>query len=274
MTKLGIESISVFGLPRVEFVELARDLGCSYVTTGLESRGANPFGYPGFSLREREARRELVSAMDACGVSVSLGEGFLVQPGVNAGEASAADLELMAELGVTRILTVSFEPDFQRNVDQFGALAETASRFGIETLLEFVPIFAIADLATGHELVRKVARPDFRLLVDTMHVARCGASAADLAAIDPELIGYVQLCDAPLKPAIADYMEEAMYERMVPGEGELPLLDMLAALPRDRVLGLEVPLRAEAVAAGAPHEPFGRCVAATRSLLSRLDAPR
>lgn len=272
MKELGIESISVFGMPRVEYVKLARDLGCSYVTTGLQSHGANPFGYPGFSLREPAARREMREAMDADGVSISLGEGFLVQPGAEAGPAAAADLELMAELGVRRILAISFEPDFQRNVEQFGALAETAARFGIETLLEFVPIFAVADLATAHALVRQVGRADFRILVDTMHVARCGATAADLAAIDPELIGYVQLCDAPLKPAIPDYMEEAMYERMVPGEGELPLKAMLAALPRDRVIGLEVPMRAEAQAGAGAHERLGRCVEATRRLLAEVEA--
>ena len=36
MNRLGIENISVFGLPPVEFVNLAADLGCRYISTGLE----------------------------------------------------------------------------------------------------------------------------------------------------------------------------------------------------------------------------------------------
>jgi hypothetical protein len=35
--RLGIEFLSVFGLPPVEFVNLAADLGCRYISTGLRS---------------------------------------------------------------------------------------------------------------------------------------------------------------------------------------------------------------------------------------------
>jgi sugar phosphate isomerase/epimerase len=276
MQDLGIEMISFFGMPPVPSVELARDLGCRHISLGLRQMDFDPHGYPRFSLRDPALKRELLAAMDDCGVSISLGEGFLVAPGAESRETWAADLELMAGLGVKRINSVSFEPDRQRNIDQFGLLAETAAGFGIETLVEFVPIFSVPDLPAALDLVRQVGRPDFRILVDTMHVGRTGATAADLAAIDPALIGYIQLCDAPLQPQNPgfmdpDYMDEAMHQRQVPGEGELPLLDMLAALPRDRVIGLEIPLRSEALAGVGPRERLGRCVAAARDLLARLD---
>ena len=35
MDRLGVEFLSVFGLPPVEFVNLAADLGCHYISTGL-----------------------------------------------------------------------------------------------------------------------------------------------------------------------------------------------------------------------------------------------
>jgi hypothetical protein len=38
-----------------------------------------------------------------------------------------------------------------------------------------------------------------------------------LPPLDPNLIGYVQLCDVPLVSKHSTYMEEALYERMVPG---------------------------------------------------------
>jgi hypothetical protein len=41
---LGIENISVFALSPVEFVNLAADLGCRYISTGLESLDYNPHG--------------------------------------------------------------------------------------------------------------------------------------------------------------------------------------------------------------------------------------
>jgi sugar phosphate isomerase/epimerase len=271
MDRLGIEFISVFGMPPVAFVELARDLGVRHVTTGLQPMDYNPHDYPRWSLRDPETRRQMSKAMDDCGVSLSGGEGFLVQPDADAREFNLANLEAMAELGARRVNSVSFETDFQRNVDQFGVLAETAAQFGIEVMIEFVPIFAVADLATAHRIVQAVGRPDLKLMIDTMHVARCGATAQDLAAIAPEAIGYVQLCDCPVKPVIPDYMDEAMYQRLAPGDGELALRDMLAAVPRDRIVGLEIPLRSQAQAGVQPREALSRCVAAARRLLSELD---
>jgi sugar phosphate isomerase/epimerase len=271
MADLGIEYISVFGLPPVQFVELAADIGCRYITTALQPGHYNPHGYPKFSLREDKAlRREMLAAMRERRVSLSLGEGLGIRENIDVRATHAADLDVMRELGVQRINVVSLDPDLARSFDQLGALTEMAAAVGIETVVEFVPIFTICDLPTALAAIRHVGRRDCRLLIDTMHFGRTGGRISDLAELDPELIGYVQLCDAPLVPAISSYMEEAMYERAVPGEGELPLLDILAALPRDRVIGLEVPLRREAEAGVGPRERMARCVQAARTIISQL----
>ena len=124
MDRIGIEFLSVFGLPPVEFVTLAADLGCQYISTGLMSVPYNPPTYPPFSLRDDPAlRREMVAAMRDRGVSISLGEGLLVRNGADVRDL-ATDLAIMAELGVGRINTVSFDAEFTRSVDQFGVLAE------------------------------------------------------------------------------------------------------------------------------------------------------
>ena len=269
---LGIENISVFNLPPVEFVTLAADLGVQHISTGLMSYGYNPHGYAPYSLLEdAPLRREMIAAMRDRGVSISLGEGFTVRPGRVAGDY-AATLDVMGELGVTRINSVSMDPDLNRTFDQFAALAELASARGFETTIELSPNLTIGDLPTALAAVRHVARPDFKLLIDTMHLRRSGAAAADIAAVDPALIGYVQICDAPLEPRFESYFEEAMHERMAPGTGELGLLELVAALPRDRVYALEVPLRTEAAAGLGPHERLGKCVEATRALFAKLDS--
>jgi sugar phosphate isomerase/epimerase len=115
-----------------------------------------------------------------------------------------------------------------------------------------------------------VGRPDFRLLIDTMHVLRSGSTPDDVAALDPKLIAYVQLSDAPLAPRFDSYMEEAMFERMVPGEGELPLRELLAVLPDGLVISLEVPQRSLAEAGIGPEARLGHCVEATRALLAEV----
>jgi sugar phosphate isomerase/epimerase len=268
---LGIEFISVFGLPPVQFINLAADLGFRHVGMMLTPMPFNPHGYPTWSLREDAALlRETVAAMDDRGVSISLGEGFFARPGVDL-RNSAPDLELMCQLGVKRIGTLSVDPDLNRAFDQFAVLAEMAAALGMELVVEFGPRLAISDLPTAVAAVRHVGRPNTKLLIDTMHLVRSGSTAMDLEALEPDMIGYVQLCDAPLASKYADYVEEAKYERMLPGAGELPLLDILAVLPPDLVIGLEVPQRALAEAGVNPHERLGRCFTAARALLARAE---
>lgn len=270
MNRIGIESISVFGLPPVQFVNLAADLGCHYISTGLISNPYNPLDYPAWSLRDDPTlRREMIAAMRDRDVSISLGEGFTIRPGVDVRER-AGDLALMCELGVKRINAVSMDPDLQRTYDQFAAMAEMADQVGVEATVELSPGLTIGNLPAAVAVVKHVGRKNFRLLIDTMHFARSGSSVAELAALDPDMIGYAQLCDAPVVSKHATYMEEAMTARMSPGTGELPLLDIVAALPAHVVLGLEVPQLALAQAGMQPHECLGQCVADARALLKQL----
>ena len=271
MDRLGIEFLSVFGLPPVAFVSLAADLGCRYISTGLTSYPYDPPSYPPFSLRDDpRLRRELTAALRDRGVSISLGEGFTVRSGADIRDRRA-DLELMAELGIRRVNTVSMDPDLGRSIEQFTLLAELAAALGMETTLEPSPRLTVPDLPAALDAVRQVGRPDFRLLIDVMHVVRSGSTPADLAALDPAVVGYVQLSDAPLVAAGPEYSQTSMFERLVPGTGELPLPEVLAALPGDVVIGLEVPQRSLALAGVGPHERLGRCVEAARALLAGAD---
>jgi sugar phosphate isomerase/epimerase len=265
--RLGIDFISVFGLPPVEFVNLAADLGCGFISLGLMPLDRNPHGYPGYSLDDPAMRRELKAALRDRGVALANTEGFFVLPGRDVG-AYAPMLDLMAELGTERINTLGLDPDLARGFDQFAALAELAGQRGVRTTLEFVLGCPVGDLATAVAAHRHVGRADFQLLIDPMHLFRSGAGARDLAALDPAMIGYAQLCDCPR--VARDQMHEAKYERMAPGDGELPLLDFLKALPREIPIGLEIPQLSLAEAGVGPHDRLGNCLAAARRLLAQL----
>jgi sugar phosphate isomerase/epimerase len=267
MNQLAIGFLSGFGLPPVDFVDLTADLGCRYMSTVVQGAPLVPLGYPPYSLKDDPAlRRDLLAAMDHRGVSITLGDGFLVLPGTEI-STFAADLDVLAELGVPRINVVSLDPDISRTFDQFAALTELAAQRDIETDVEPVPGLTVGDLPTALAARDHVGRPDFRLLIDTMHLVRSGSTAADLAAVDPEHIGYVQLNDTTLQPRLDNYMEEAMFERMVPGEGELPLRDILSALPPDIVLEIEVPRRSLALGGVSPIDRMRPCVGAARRML-------
>jgi sugar phosphate isomerase/epimerase len=264
--RLGIEHQTVFGLPPVEFVHLTADLDCRHIAIGLSGGPYNPHGYEPYSLRDdARLRRRMLTAMEQRGVSISLGEGFVVRPQLEMARF-AADLDTMAELGVSRVNTVSMDEDLARTLDAFGSLVGMAVERGMETTIEFAPSLTIRDLDGALAAIRYVDRPEFRLLIDTMHLVRAGHTASDLEAIDPSLIGYVQLSDHTILQQGARYRDDSMDRRM-PGEGELPLREILAVVPSDVVIGLEVPMRSRAEAGESTEDRARHCVEAARNLL-------
>lgn len=269
MDLLGIDRLGLFGMPPVELVTLAADLGCASIGIGLApAPGYNPDGHPDWTLREDAAlRRETVAACRDRGVAIGIVEGFAVLPGKDMRDF-AGDLDLVAGLGCGRINVVSIGKDMRQAIDGFATLSELAAERGLLVSAEMGSLGPLDRVAPALEVVRGVGRANFSLLVDSMHFFRLGNTLADFAALDPALVGYVQLADAPWAPRFATYMEEAMYERMVPGEGELPLADFVRLVPEGVTVSLEVPMRALAEQGVGPRERTRRCVEAARRLLA------
>ena len=268
ISNLGLERLCVFGMPPVAFISLAADLGCACLGIGLEAMlYYNPHGYPAWSLRGDSAlRREMIAAMRDRGIRIALCEGFGIAPGRDPGELES-DLDIVAELGCERINAVSTDREMQRTVDGFAAIAEMAKSRGIKVVTE-IGVGPLSTLAKAMAVIDQVGRDKIGVLIDTMHYFRLGGSIEEIGALDPLLIGYVQLCDAPLASPFESYMEEALHERMVPGTGNLPLREFLSLLAGDIVVSLEVPQRSLAEAGLGPKERVGPCVAAARAMIA------
>jgi sugar phosphate isomerase/epimerase len=76
-----------------------------------------------------------------------------------------------------------------------------------------------------------------------MHLSYAGETPADIARHDPSLISCAQLNDGKATLSFEEYLHDAMQQRQVPGDGELPVRDFLRALPEDTPIGVEVPLK-------------------------------
>ena len=271
MNRIAIEALSVFGMPPVAFINLAADLGCANISILPVPISPNPHGYPPFDvLGDPGLRREMKAAMRDRGVAIALAEGFGVVPDVEARDR-LADLDAVAELGARQVSLGIRDPDLARAYDQLALLAEMAAERGMTSTTEFAPTLTIKSLAMALDAVRYVGRRDYRLTIDAMHLIRSGSTVEDLAALDPDVIGYFQICDVPLVSAFASYGEEARTERRIPGDGELPLLDLLRVVPADRIVGLEIPLLTAASAGVGPLDRLRPAVEATRALLAQLD---
>ena len=264
--RLGIELLSTFGMPPLDFAALVGALGCRNLSIGLTGLPMIDCGYPAWSLRDDAALRlAFIAALRDHGVRISQGEGFLVRAGASVADM-AGDLDMMAEMGALAIGTAGMEPDQARALDEFAQLAQMAGDRGLSVHLEFVPGLSVSDLAAALAIIEQVGQPHFCVMIDAMHFFRSGGSIPQLVGVDPARIGYIQLCDVPIAAANANYMAEAMTARYLPSEGELPLAEFVRALPKDAPIGLEVPNGSATSQPGWQETRLRKAVAAARAL--------
>ncbi len=270
--RVGIEFISFFNDNPIDMVKIVSQLSCRHISLALEPMHTKHIAYAPWSLRgDKKLRNDLLNAMQDYNVAISMGECFMIRPDADFRDTAQADLEIMRELNIPRVNIVSIDADIARNIDQCGVLVEKATALGMETTLEFGPYLgAASNLQNALDILQAVNNSNFRLVLDAMHFFRSGSTVDDLKKLDPNKIGYLQLCDVPKECPYEHYMYEARYERLGPGEGELPLKEFLAAAPRNVVVGLEIPKLKHAQAGVSPMARLENAAARTRTLLDQI----
>jgi sugar phosphate isomerase/epimerase len=175
-------------------------------------------------------------------------------------------------LGASRFNIFVMDTKMTRVSENLAAVCELAKGIGMLPMLEFSGLGGpISSLKFAAGLAASGEYPGLKLTIDSLHLARCGETPADIAAIDPALIGVAQICDGPLAhPGNDAYRYEALVERGIPGKGELPLLDFLKVIPADVPVSPEVPLKALRESGVSIQECARRVVEGTRHLDAAL----
>lgn len=119
-------------------------------------------------------------------------------------------------------------------------LADRAAAHGMSLALEFIFFRSLRSLSQALDLRERSGRDNIRVTIDALHFMRSGGTPADLAAVDPAAFACFHISDGPTIPG-QDLAHEARYGRLMPGEGELPLAEMIAVLPENLPIGVEVP---------------------------------
>ena len=177
-------------------------------------------------------------------------------------------IDAAAAVGARNLLVVSRGVDDERFVERFGELCDVAALHGIGCSLEFMAFMSIRDLPRSLAVLDAVDRPNASVLIDNLHLARTGGTVADLAAIDPARLPYVQLCDAPAL-APDNLVGEALDGRLVLGTGELPIDDLVAALPHHTAFSFEIRSAALRTKFPDPADRARHVLATTREHLER-----
>ena len=153
--------------------------------------------------------------------------------------AAKAVLETAAVLGARYLNVICADPDTGRFTDRLAELVQMARPYRVRPVIEFMAWRPLRTLAGAVAIA--TGSGGAGLLLDTLHIQRCGATTEEIAAVDPALLGYLQLCDAPARPPGEDAVTEARTMRLLPGEGELPLGEVLGVLPKDLPVAVEAP---------------------------------
>lgn len=248
--ELALEHLTLLDVAPPDLVTLAADAGFDAVSLRISpaTDGEQPWPVsPGSPMLADTLRR-----LDDTGLRV-LGAEAIRLDGPRGGWEPV--LTAAAELGARYLNAIGGHGSLTRLADRFAELTQLALPYGVRPVIEFMSYQPVHTLAAALDIAALSA--DGRVLVDALHVQRCGVSLADLAGADPALLSYLQLCDAPLEPpaglpppgalprgqpvAGGDLALEARSRRLLPGQGELPLAGLLGALPSDLPVGVEVP---------------------------------
>jgi len=107
-------------------------------------------------------------------------------------------------------------------------LADIAAPYGVQLAFEFLGFgwCSVRTLGQCWEIVQAVNRPNIGLVIDTCHFFAGGSELSSIEAVDPEKLLIFHINDVEDRPE--ETIEDA--HRLLPGEGIIPLDDILSRL--------------------------------------------
>lgn len=145
--------------------------------------------------------------------------------------------------------------------EALGEVCRKAGARGRTVALEFVPDSGIPTIHAARSLAESCGEANCGILLDTWHLARSGGTIADIAALPPGMIAAFQLSDRTEPEPGTPYVP--MSGRKLPGEGELPLAQTIAAaLANNPAITIELEVFSEELLAMDPDAAAGRAAVA------------
>ena len=220
-------------------VDVAADAGFDSVGVRITGRRRDD-GFPSV-VGDARALRTLRARASERGVTIHNASIYHLYPDVQRLDLERA-LDAAAEIDARMVLVAGYDADRARLVDRISTMADAAATRALRLFIEFVPFSEVKSLPEALALVRDIDRPNLGITIDPLHLARSGGHPGDVRTVPSDRLYFVQLCDAlPERPSTVDLATEARTRRMAPGDGSLPLDDLLDAVPADIDVECEFP---------------------------------
>jgi len=158
-------------------------------------------------------------------------------------DAYLKGFETAAELGAKVIQSIGNDPEEDRLTNTYAELCAAAAPFGLTVDLEFMLAASTNSLEKARRIVTNSGASNAGLLIDCLHIYRCGTRVEELLEVDPGLVHLVQLCDGEAKAPVGQEAlnHEARFNRRLLGEGEFDLDAIWRAIPRSTHISVEIP---------------------------------
>jgi sugar phosphate isomerase/epimerase len=235
---MSLAYLTVNGVSLPEHVTVAAENG--YQSVGLRLMGSRPPAPEDW--RNEALIKETELRLDDTGLKVLDCEIFWLQPETRVSEYVGL-FEVMQRLDSHLLLVLSRDPELQRGFENFVELCQLAAKYDVLCNHEFSKITPVEDLKQTVDIVKRSGQPNARVLVDSLHLSRSGGTPRDVAEVDPKLMEYAQLCDAPAAIPDMERMRLEPGDRMLPGQGGLPLVELMRVLPSDMPIAIEAPVK-------------------------------
>ena len=140
---------------------------------------------------------------------------------------------LASGLGISAV-TVIPEPcpngiSFEKAVQELKQMAAMASKSGISLMFEMLG-FQDRPFHTVNETITLAQAADIQIVIDTFHFIISGAKPDEIAALPKKIIGVVHFSDAISGGKALHEITDA--DRVLPGEGDLSLIEISGAIRR------------------------------------------
>jgi sugar phosphate isomerase/epimerase len=158
---------------------------------------------------------------------------------------------------------------FEEMTDAIGGVCRRAAQRGLGVALEFNPTTPIPDIGYAQRIAEATGEANCKITLDYWHLDRSNGTAADIRRLPPNALGGVQINDRVRPPPGTPYVPQS--GRDLPGEGELPLLDLTrAALENTPGISAEIEVFQKALSELTPDAAAERLISTTRAWAKAL----
>lgn len=238
MNKFALSPNSLIGVPALEYID-------ALVKAGYDGIGLRMYASPGVNYESvtqpvtgnPALMRDIKSALASSGLILYDALSYYMRPNFDL-ERMLPSLEFTAELGFPYAMAICDDPDWQRQVDNFGRFCDAVANLGMTVSME-APVTqnAVNTLDKALQVIEQAGRANAVICLDPLHFFRVGHTPDLLRGHPPELFPYTQIRDG--QPLSGPDALPSGATQPAMGKGSVPLGDILDALPAGLPLSIE-----------------------------------